>query len=309
MIDAYGAVAQYQDLLMAGRRGERIRTLVTPFVPEVRRGVLDLGAGTGFALAEVARLVPDVPLTAVEPSAAMRTALFTRLADDPGLRDRTTVLPVTAERLELSAVADLALVLDTSPVFPPIYRSDIWERLHRALTPDAILLLDRPGLREPEAVPETSLGQVRVGRLTLSGSYRGEPAGQRQWWEFRYRLTEEASEPEPGGDAPSEGRPQNGGKGAGDRWTRRDARAARGGGKTGAGSGTAVRTGAIPRARTAADAGPATTVEPAAVAEEVAEYYTWPAEPDELVAELAEAGFVLKETVDVDGAVLVLRRD
>jgi SAM-dependent methyltransferase len=188
MLDPYGAGAQYYDLLHGKERAAQAREIIKPLAGWVRHGVLDLGAGTGIAVVEAAALIPRVPITVVEPSRAMRTVLFNKLAADSKLRSRTTVLPHTAEQLELDGVADLAICLDTSPSFPPPYRPDIWEKLHRALVPGGALVLDLPELGEPVVVPGTEVGRVEIGQTTLVGYCRGEPAGQRQWWEFRYTL-------------------------------------------------------------------------------------------------------------------------
>jgi SAM-dependent methyltransferase len=186
VVDGYAAAAQYYDLLHAEQSAARVKALLASARAEIGTGILDLGAGTGSVLAEVAREVPGVPIVAVEPSAGMRTALYGRLAADPTLRGRTTVLPETAERFDLTGIADLALCIDTSPAFPPPYRPDIWEHVHAALVPGGLFLLDEPELTEPIAQDATELGRVQVGTLTVVGSVRGEPAGQRQWWEYRY---------------------------------------------------------------------------------------------------------------------------
>ncbi len=194
MIDGYVEAAQYHDLLTAARNTAKVRALVEPLADSVERGVLDIGAGTGAALVEAGRQAPKVPLYAVEPSTAMRTALYAKLVMDANLRARTTVYATTAERLELDGVADLALCLDTSPTFAPAYRPDIWERIHRALVPGGALLMDVPDLDEPVAMAVSELGRAKVGQHTLRGFCRGQPAGQRQWWEFQYVLRDTEGE-------------------------------------------------------------------------------------------------------------------
>lgn len=241
MVDGYAAAAQYYDLLHAERSATRVKALLASVRPEVRAGILDLGAGTGAALAEVAREVAEVPIVAVEPSAGMRTALFAKLAADAGLRQRTTVLPGTAERFDLEGIADLALCLDTSPAFPPPYRPDIWERVYTALVPGGVFLLDEPHLSEPIAQEPTEVARAQVGTLTVVGSVRGEPAGQRQWWEYRYTVLDAEGE---------------------------------------------------------------------VIADDATEFYTWPVETDELCSELTDAGFVVKDHIELgdDTTVLVARR-
>lgn len=238
MVDGYAAAAQYYDLLHAQRSAARVRALLGAAQPEIRHGILDLGAGTGSVLAEIARGAPDVPIIAVEPSVGMRTALYARLVADPALRERTTVLPETAERLALTEVADLAVCLDTSPAFPPPYHQDIWERVHAALVPGGLLLLDEPRLTEPIAQDSTELARATVGTHVIVGSVRGEPAGQRQWWEYRYTVL----------DADGE-----------------------------------------------------------VVGDDTTEFYTWPVALTSLRAELTEAGFVLKDDLELDGGEKVIQ--
>ncbi|SHM49801.1 class I SAM-dependent methyltransferase [Cryptosporangium aurantiacum] len=192
MVDAYAAAAQYYDLLHAEQSAARAHAMLA--AAEVRHGILDLGAGTGSVFATLAAEIPDVPIVAVEPSVGMRTALYARLAADPALRARTTVLPETAERYASAEFADLALCLGTSPAFPPPYRPDIWERVRTALVPGGLFLLDEPQLTEPVAQEPRELGRVAVGTHTVVGSVRGEPAGQRQWWEYRYTVLDAEGE-------------------------------------------------------------------------------------------------------------------
>jgi SAM-dependent methyltransferase len=231
-VDGYAAAAQYYDLLHAERTAARARALLAAVGGEIRHGILDLGAGTGSVVAALAAEVPEVPIVAVEPSVGMRTALYARLAADPSLRRRTTVVPEAAERFAVPEFADLAVCLDTSPAFPPPYRPDIWQRVREALVPGGLFLLDEPQLTEPVAQESRELGRVAVGTHTVVGSVRGEPAGQRQWWEYRYTVLDAEGE---------------------------------------------------------------------VLSEEETEFYTWPVTPDDLRAELSEAGFVLKDDIELDG--------
>jgi SAM-dependent methyltransferase len=194
VIDGYAGAAQYYDLLHAERIAACVREVLEALGSGARRGVLDLGAGTGASTAEIARLIPDTPITAIEPSMGMRTALYARLVADPKLRARTTVLPQTAERFSLPDLVDLVFCLDTSPAFPPPYRPDIWASLREAIAPGGVLLLDLPELDEPKVHPVVEIGRAEIGTLTLVGSRRGETAGQRQWWEYRYLLTDSDGE-------------------------------------------------------------------------------------------------------------------
>ncbi|MFI5954765.1 methyltransferase [Cryptosporangium sp. NPDC051539] len=238
-MDGYAAAAQYYDLLHAERTAARARALLAAAGGEIRHGILDLGAGTGSVIAALAAEVPEVPVVAVEPSVGMRTALYARLSADPELRRRTTVLPEAAERFEVSEFADLAVCLDTSPAFPPPYRSDIWQRVRAALVPGGVFLLDEPHLTEPVVQEPRELGRVAVGTHTVVGSVRGEPAGQRQWWEYRYTVLDAEGE---------------------------------------------------------------------VLSEEETEFYTWPVTPDDVRAELTDAGFVVKDDIELDGITVLQAR-
>lgn len=239
MVDGYAAAAQYYDLLHAERSAGRATALLAAAGNEVRHGILDLGAGTGAVLAALAAEVAEVPIVAVEPSVGMRTALYARLAADPALRTRTTVLSEAAERFVVAEFADLAVCLETSPAFPPAYRSDIWASVRNALVPGGLFLLDEPLLAEPVVQQPRELGRVAVGAHTVVGSVRGEPAGQRQWWEYRYTVLDAEGE---------------------------------------------------------------------TVSEAETEFYTWPVSTAELREELTDAGFVVKDNLDVDGTPVIQAR-
>lgn len=88
----YDTMGEFHDLFM-DEPWERLRpVLATTFGalgPSAR--LLDLGAGTGVGTRTLAR-VTGARITAVEPSRTMRTALTMRVADDPDLTARVTVV-------------------------------------------------------------------------------------------------------------------------------------------------------------------------------------------------------------------------
>ena len=94
--DPYGlATAEFYDLLATGHWetfGPTLGRLLAGVDP-ADGPLVDIGAGTGVALGSIQDAIPGVAIHAIEPSRAMRTALHTRLAVDPGLRDCVTVDP------------------------------------------------------------------------------------------------------------------------------------------------------------------------------------------------------------------------
>ena len=62
--------------------------------------ILDICAGTGKTTIEIAKLLPDKEVIALEPSKYMRIALMSRLAEHEAVRKQITVLPCTAEQYD-----------------------------------------------------------------------------------------------------------------------------------------------------------------------------------------------------------------
>lgn len=190
----YGVFAQYFDLLYADTVQERYRQPLACLTGAARLGVLDVAAGTGLSTAVLADLCPGVPVFALEPSTSMRIGLYGRLAADPVLRARTTVLGCRAEDLKLVGAVDVAACLDATFGLPAAVRQVVWARIARALTPGGVLVTDFPpaGAGTVRAATERLVGEVRVGRHTIRASFAVEPDGERQLWVFRARTFDDS---------------------------------------------------------------------------------------------------------------------
>ncbi len=180
-------MAQFYDLMNRSSSQSRMHRLLDAVAPTPTVGVLELAAGTGAMTQVLAHRCPELDIWAVEPSPAMRTALFTTVASDDQMRARVCVLPIPAQQVELDGVADLGLCLSALHVFSPRARRDAWRRVARALVPGGILLVDRPSERSP-TFEECELLSTSIAGGSVVLTYATEPEGtHRQRWMFRYR--------------------------------------------------------------------------------------------------------------------------
>ncbi|MFJ8630354.1 class I SAM-dependent methyltransferase [Streptomyces sp. NPDC093568] len=172
--DAYEVSAEFYDILQADRDRARVRRFYGRSVRGARRGVLDVGAGTGrvtlMSLAE-----SRVPVHAVEPARSMRSLLMTRLAALPAdQRARVTVHPDGLDEAGLRAVADVAICHNTIGCLPPVSRAALWPAVARAVVPGGMLLVHLPPDRLPaeeatHVLPAQKVGQhVYGGRMVMS---------------------------------------------------------------------------------------------------------------------------------------------
>ncbi|WP_434739391.1 methyltransferase [Micromonospora sp. SH-82] len=184
---AYDAHAEHFDLLIAG-----MWRALTPSLTAELRGLdpqqgpaVDVGAGTGRGTELLARLNPGVEVLAVEPSPALRTALFTRIGADPDLARRVTVLPGTATGSVLPDRVCAVLLANAVSELSPADRRELWRSAARRLAPGAPLVVN---LGVPGGVPDTP---VRIGGREYRNTgavLPGEP-GRVHW-----RITTEVRE-------------------------------------------------------------------------------------------------------------------
>jgi SAM-dependent methyltransferase len=193
MTDPYALSAEFYEVLAREQRQPVLEALraVLGSLEATTGPVVDLGAGTGMATLVIADALPDAELVAIEPSPAMRTALLTRLAERPQLRQRVTVLPwgfpgAEAELPDrLRAVVGLAMLghLD------PNARARLWRLLAERLEPGGVAVFELQAPPRPQIIPETTYTRTRLGALEYEGSFAAQPSGPLTMdWTMRWRI-------------------------------------------------------------------------------------------------------------------------
>ncbi|MEV7189870.1 class I SAM-dependent methyltransferase [Kitasatospora sp. NPDC093102] len=187
--DRYAVSVEFYDLLQADDDRRRAERRFGEAGRHARHGILDIGAGTGI-VTQVLLDASTVPVHAVEPATAMRTALLARLASlSADRRARVTVHPRPVEATDLEEAADLAVASNVIACLDPGTRRATWRAVSRALLPGGLLLFEPPPATLPagrEAVRR--LGPVRVGPDLYSAQVTREPDRDTLRIVFTYRV-------------------------------------------------------------------------------------------------------------------------
>lgn len=190
MSDDYAAAAEFYDLMatpyVAGV--EPVLTRMLAGVDTIAGPVLDIGAGTGLSTMLVADALPDARIVAVEPAAAMRAVLLSRLAARRDLRERITVLPSGFLDAPLPRQCAAVVALGVIGHFDAGGRARVWAAIAGALAPgaDAVIEVQRPG--RVEVSPERRYTTARAGDLRYEGWSRADPVeADSLIWRMTYR--------------------------------------------------------------------------------------------------------------------------
>ncbi|MDT0269030.1 class I SAM-dependent methyltransferase [Streptomyces sp. DSM 44915] len=189
MTDPYAASAPFIDPLIAGFWREAGPSLTAALARLAPGGgpVVDLGAGSGRGTRIAAAALPAARIVAVEPSAAMRTALLARLMDDPALAERVTVVADEALGFAFPEETRAVLALNMLGHLAPDDRRALWALVADRLAPDGLVLVNNPPPTSAEAVPRTAGPTVRVGDHAYRGWSEAEPAGRQSLvWHMTY---------------------------------------------------------------------------------------------------------------------------
>jgi hypothetical protein len=186
----YASSAEYLHLLSVpmwdGLRSRLADVLAT--VDPAAGTLLELGAGTGLGTDVLLDTVPDAPLLAVEPSAALRAVLLARLADRPGAAQRVTVHPGTAADAPLPDRIAAAAGLHMIGHLPPGERRALFAALAPRLAPGAPVVLNVQPPETAQEVPAFPPFAVTVGALRYEGTGSAVPTGpDRVRWTLHYR--------------------------------------------------------------------------------------------------------------------------
>lgn len=157
----------FYDLFSENGHVPRIRENLPPLLTGVRRSILEIGAGTGLITTALADWVP-AEIFALEPSAAMRGILLSRLSSRPELLGRVTVLPCDALSVALGEPAEAVVMINVMYALEPDYRKRLWPVLAASLEPAGLLVFTWRDGGPPAPHPLRELGSRRVGRHTYT---------------------------------------------------------------------------------------------------------------------------------------------
>ncbi|MFD9124774.1 class I SAM-dependent methyltransferase [Kitasatospora sp. NPDC059571] len=184
----YTVSVEFYDLLQAESDRRLAQRRFAGAAGRARLAVLDVGAGTGI-VTEMLLTAAAVPIHAVEPSPAMRTALLSRLSGLGAARQaRVTVHPEPVQEAGLAGVADLAVASNVIASLDPAARRATWRALEAALVPGGLLLFDPPPSRLPAGPEHDRLGPVRVGPDLYSADLARAPHRGALRATFTYRV-------------------------------------------------------------------------------------------------------------------------
>lgn len=187
--DRYSASVGFYDLWHEDGHVPEIRAVLPPLLAGVRRGVLEIGAGTGLITMTIADAIPaDAEVFAVEPAPGMRNVLLSRLSERRDLLPRVTVLPCSALEVELEEPVDAVVMIAVLFHFGPGERVKLWDTLARQLEPGGLLVFnwrERPPLQARDLRLD---GTYQVGRHTYemwSEILQASPEGGTARWVYR----------------------------------------------------------------------------------------------------------------------------
>jgi hypothetical protein len=184
----YDHSAQYLHLLSAPMWGPLRARLadVLSGVDPAAGTVLELGPGSGIGTEVVLDTVPDAPVLAAEPSAALRAVLLARLAGRPDAA-RLSVYPGSATEVPLPDRLAAVVGLHMAGHLSPAQRRTLWPALAERLAAGAPVVFNVQPPDTAVAVPEFPPFGVTVGRFTYQGTGSAEPTGPDSLrWRMRY---------------------------------------------------------------------------------------------------------------------------
>jgi SAM-dependent methyltransferase len=157
----------FYDLFQENGHVPKIRKNLPPLLLGVRRSILEVGAGTGLITTSLAEWTP-AEIFALEPSAAMRGVLLSRLSSSPELLGRVTVLPYDALSVSLPEPAEAVVMINVMYALEPDYRKLLWPVLASSLESGGLLVFTwrDGGPLAPRPLQEVKSRQV--GRHTYT---------------------------------------------------------------------------------------------------------------------------------------------
>jgi len=157
----------FYDLFHANGHVPEVRGQLPPLLVAGQRSILEIGAGTGLITTVLADL-STAEIYALEPSAAMRGVLLSRLSARPELLSRVTVLPCDALSVKLEDPADVIVMINVLYGLEPDYRRLLWPTLATSLEGAGLLIFTWREGGPPLRGPLREIGARQVGRHTYT---------------------------------------------------------------------------------------------------------------------------------------------
>ncbi|WP_433418327.1 class I SAM-dependent methyltransferase [Microtetraspora malaysiensis] len=157
----------FYDLFHEKGHVPEIQKKLPPLLTDVRRSILEIGAGTGLITTSLADWTP-AEIFALEPSTGMRAVLLSRLCARPELFERVTVLPCDALSVALDEPVEAMVMINVMYALEPDYRKRLWPVLADRLEPGGLLVFTWRDGGAPSERPLKELVSRQVGRHTYT---------------------------------------------------------------------------------------------------------------------------------------------
>ncbi len=191
MTSTYAVTAQFYDAVASGQRASVDREIEHCLRGLDTRGapIVDIGAGTGFTTAAIARICPRTHILAIEPDPVMRAALMTRICSESSLREYVSILPEPLLSAPLPPVISAAVASASLVHFDPQQRREMWALLAGRLLPGGRVVIEVqcPVAQDVEerSIATATVGQVRYEALASARRLND----QQQLWRMCYVAT------------------------------------------------------------------------------------------------------------------------
>lgn len=193
MDDPYAVAAEFLEL-MSQEAWRWLRPALAACLDGVDASagpVLDLGAGTGLGTEVVLDAIAGATVLAVEPSPALRAALFTRVLARSDGAARVTVVPGTLGEVALPERLGGVIGMHMLGHLSTAQRRELWHELASRLAPGAPAVVNLQPPAKPLAVPLAEFVTCTVGHRRYAGSGEAQPDGPDSvQWRMTYRTFE-----------------------------------------------------------------------------------------------------------------------
>lgn len=188
--EVYGDVVEFYDMA-AGSQPAIAENILKKFADMAKKNagiILDVGAGTGKTTIEIAKLLPDKEVIALEASKYMRIALMSRLAEHEAVRKQITVLPWTAEQYdfkeEISGILCMGVLGHLKKE-----QQNFWRKLGGLLKPGVPVLIELLNQRFLNVSKGSRISVATQGRLRYETYITDiNHVSERKWeWLMEYK--------------------------------------------------------------------------------------------------------------------------